>query len=355
MQCRLLLLSLLALAVSGCQTSRFYAQAISGQWEIVTQRRTFERVSAAPDSSPELIRQLGLIREMCAFAGRQLDLPAQGQFESYVDLRREFVVWNVHAAPEFSTTAKTWWYPVVGRLEYRGYFREKLARNLAKRLNEEGFDVYVGGVDAYSTLGWFNDPVLNTFVDLPEAELAELVFHELAHRRVFIPGDTDFNEAFATAVAREGVRRWLTFRNDAPALDRFQANRPAETAVIKLILAARKQLETLYTEDAARPVNELREAKAKVIEHLRANYHALRERLPHFPDYDAWMTAPINNAKLNTIDTYYQLVPSFEARLLTLNGNLTAFYENIASTRNLTQADRRRGLAQEPGTVVRLR
>ena len=348
-------LLLLVAGLTGCQTAGYYKQAIQGQYQVLKNRRLMSELIADPQTPASLKEQFQLILKLREFATTELKLPVNGHYQSYVDLHRRYVVWTVHAAPEFSLQPKTWWYPVVGSLKYRGYFSERDARHYAGTLTGKDFDVYVDGVEAYSTLGWFKDPVLNTFINHREPELAEIIFHELAHQREFVRGDTDFNEAFATAVAREGVRRWLTFRNDAPALDRFQANRPAETAVIKLILAARKQLETLYTEDAARPINELREAKAKVIEQLRANYHALRERLPHFPDYDAWMTAPINNAKLNTIDTYYQLVPSFEARLLTLNGNLTAFYENIASTRNLTQADRRRGLAQEPGTVVRLR
>lgn len=352
MFCRLFLLALLTLAFSGCQTARFYSQALGGQWEIVTQRRTFDRVKSDPRSSPELIRQLELIHELRSFAGHQLQLPAHGQFERYVDLHREFVVWNVHAAPEFAFTAKTWWYPVVGRLEYQGYFRRQLALDLGERLRADGFDVFIGGVDAYSTLGWFNDPVLNTFVDLPEADLADLLFHELAHRRVFIPGDTDFNEAFATAVAREGVRRWFTARGDAAALVRFQTNRQGEAAVIELILATHKDLGDLYARGASLSVAELRQAKAQLIDQLRGSYRSLRKRLPNYADYDTWMAAPINNAQFNTIDTYHQLVPAFEARLRALGGDLTAFYNDIASARRLTEAGRRQKLLQGTGAVA---
>jgi predicted aminopeptidase len=141
-------------------------------------------------------------------------------------LGRRYALWNVYAAPEFSLEAKSWWYPVVGRLKYRGYFSEARARRLAAQLAKKGYDVHVGGVAAYSTLGWFRDPVLNTFIDYDEADLAELIFHELTHQRVFIAGDTEFNEALATTVAEEGARRWLVSRHDRELVRAYQEGSP---------------------------------------------------------------------------------------------------------------------------------
>jgi predicted aminopeptidase len=343
---RLITLSLLLVLAGGCQTARFYQQAVSGQWEIMAKRKSIERVLAEPKTPEALRRQLELVRELCAFAETELQLPARGQFTRYADLERPFVVWNIYAAPAFSLEAKSWWYPLVGRLKYQGYFQHEEALAYARRLREEGFDVFVGGVTAYSTLGWFNDPVLNTFVHLPEDELADLIFHELAHQRLFIPGDTDFNEAFATAVARAGVRRWFEHRGDPRALAAYEANRQAEDAAIVLILATRDRLEQLYTSAVGLGAERLAERKAEVIADLRSRYRELREQHPGQHRHDAWINAPLNNAQLNTVDTYYQMVPGFEAKLQLLAGDLPSFYETIADLRRLSPDARRQRLAE---------
>ncbi len=343
---RLIALTLLLVLAGGCQTARFYRQAVSGQWEIMAKRKPIERLLAEPETPEPLRRQLQLVRELCAFAETELELPARGQFTRYADLERPFVVWNIYAAPAFSLEAKSWWYPLVGRLKYQGYFQREEALAYAGRLRDEGFDVFVGGVTAYSTLGWFNDPVLNTFVHLPEDELADLIFHELAHQRLFIPGDTDFNEAFATAVARAGVRRWFEHRGDPQALAAYEANRRAEDAAIALILATRDRLEELYASAVGFGAELLAERKAEVIADLRVRYRELREQNPGYQHHDEWINAPINNAQLNTVDTYYQMVPGFEAKLELLAGDLPGFYEDIAELRRLSPDARRRRLAE---------
>lgn len=337
---RLPLLVLLAHLAAGCQATRFYTQAAAGQWEILTKRRPIERMLADDTADPELKRQLRLVRELCAFAEEHLALPSRRQYTRYADLGRPFVVWNIHAAPEFSFEAKTWWYPLVGRLEYQGYFKKELAIDYANRLRASGLDVFVGGVDAYSTLGWFNDPVLNTFVHLPEAELADLIFHELAHRRLFFAGDTDFNEAFATMVAREGVRRWYESRSDDAGLARYLEHRRGEDAVISLILAAQQRLESLYSDVARSDVEILRAGKQQVIAELRTKYGGLREAVPGFSDYDDWMAAPINNAQLNTVSAYHELVPAFQRQLVAADNDLAEFYRRMEKLGKLDKEER---------------
>lgn len=349
---RLLLAALLAVATAGCQTARFYSQAVAGQWEIVAKRQPIEQILSAPEAPDDLKQQLQLVRDLCAFAERELDLPAKGQFTRYADLERPFVVWNIHAAPPTSLEAKSWWYPFVGRLEYQGYFKRELAVDYARRLRDQGLDVFAGGVTAYSTLGWFNDPVLNTFVALPESELADLIFHELAHQRVFVSGDTDFNEAFATAVAREGVQRWLESRGDAAATERYRHNRAAEDAVVALILSARDQLQALYAESREAGVADVTAPKASIIAELRKSYDTLKQRWPDFRDYDDWMAAPINNAQLNTVDTYYTLVPGFVARLAQLQGDLPAFYADTKAMRRISKVERRDRLTAAALAIV---
>jgi predicted aminopeptidase len=199
----------LAGMLSGCQTAAYYAQAARGQWQILAQREPVSKCLADPGRPADLKRQLELVLSLREFAGRELKLPPDGHYLSYVELGRDHVVWNVQAAPEFSLEERTWWYPVVGSLSYRGFFSESRARACGDALAARGLDVYVDGVDAYSTLGWFKDPVLSSFVRYPEVQLAAVIFHELAHQRLFVAGDADFNEAFATAVEQAGVRRWL--------------------------------------------------------------------------------------------------------------------------------------------------
>src|SRR5439155_27160335 len=177
---------------------------IGGQYALLTHQQSIEKLASAPATPSPLKEKLRLVQDLRVFAKQELRLPVDGHYRKYVDVHRAFVVWNVEAAPEFSLEPKSWWYPFVGRLEYRGYFSEGSARRYGSRLEKKGNDVHVGGVEAYSTLGSFADPVLNTFILDAEGDLAELIFHELAHDRVFARGDTNFNEAFATSVGQEG-------------------------------------------------------------------------------------------------------------------------------------------------------
>jgi predicted aminopeptidase len=268
-----------------------------------------------------------------------------------VDLHRPFVVWSVEAAPEFSLEPKAWWYPFVGSLEYRGYFSEQSARDYAARLQHKGYDVYVGGVEAYSTLGWFKDPVLNTFISNPESDLAETLFHELGHQRVFASGDTDFNEAFATTVGQEGARRWLRAQGDQSACEKYLAQLRRTQQFANLIMTTRERLETLYaderTEDGkvkaakkerALPPEQLREQKQHLLNRLQQEYAQLKAQWGGNTEYDAWFAGPVNNAQLNSVAAYCDLVPGFERLLEQNGGDLEKFYE---------AADR---LAKEPKT-----
>src|SRR5438132_1661342 len=188
-------LLLVVAAVCGCQTVSFYKQAIAGQYELFAHQQSIEKLTAAPATPSPLKEKLRFVQDLRVFAKQELMLPVDGHYRKYVDVHRPYVVWNVEAAPEFSLEPKSWWYPLVGRLDYRGYFSKKAAQKYADWLRHKDYDVYLGGVEAYSTLGWFKDPLLNTFIYDGEPELAELLFHELAHKRVFANGDTDFNEA----------------------------------------------------------------------------------------------------------------------------------------------------------------
>jgi predicted aminopeptidase len=333
-------LLLAVLAMSGCQTLSFYGQAIKGQYGIVAHQQRIEKLLADSQTPAPLRAKLELVQSLRAFAEKDLKLPVDGHYQKYVDLHRPFVVWTVEAAPEFSLEPKGWWYPFVGSLEYRGYFSERSARNYAARLQKKDYDVYVGGVTAYSTLGWFKDPVLNTFVFDPEPDLAETIFHELGHQRVFASGDTDFNEAFATTVGQEGARRWLRAKGDRAALEKYLAELQRTRQFAHLLMRTRGRLETLYgdtrTEEGklkaakkprAMPPEQLRREKQDLMGRLQQEYTQLKSQWGGDTEYDEWFAHPVNNAQLNSVAAYYDLVPGFERLLQQNGGDLGKFYE----------------------------
>ncbi len=346
-------LLLALLAMSGCQTLTYYGQAIKGQYHVVSQEQKITKLLANPQTPAPLKARLELIEDLRAFAAKDLQLPVDAQYQKYADIHRPFVVWNVEAAPEFSLEAKTWWYPFVGRLDYHGYFAKQAAEKYAASLRKKGYDVYVGGVTAYSTLGWFKDPVLNTFLFDPEPDLAETIFHELGHQRVFAKGDTDFNEAFATTVGEEGARRWLRAKGDPAALKAYLAELRRTAQFARLIANTREQLETLYGDERtesgkikatkqkqAVPREELRQQKQAVFDRLRQSYEELKAQWGGNTDYDAWFAGPLNNAQLNSVATYYDLVPGFKQLLALNGGDLGKFYEAADKLAHEPKAER---------------
>ncbi|HWN94431.1 MAG TPA: aminopeptidase [Methylomirabilota bacterium] len=348
----MLLIGALAVFVSGCGTLGYYQQAVSGQYEILARREPISEVIASPNTPPALREKLRLVLDLRQFAERELHLKTEGHYARYADLGRRYVVWNVYAAPEFSVEPKKWWYPVVGSLKYRGFFSENDARTYGKSLANEGYDVYVGGVDAYSTLGWFKDPVLNTFINHEPHDLAEILFHELAHQRVFAKGDTDFNEAFATAVGEEGVRRWLQSNGDAKARADYEAELRRKDQFVEIVMNAREEIKRVYGAESSHGpramqtvgsetlVNTKRAAKAEVIAKLRADYEQLKASWGGYTGYDNWFKRPINNARLNTIATYYLLVPAFKQLLAGSSGDLQEFYAHSEALATLTKEKR---------------
>ena len=341
--------ALLVLIVSGCQTASYYQQAITGQLQILSQRRPLGSLIADTNTPATLRKKLELVLRLRAFAERELKLPVDGHYERYVDVHRRFVVWDVQAAPEFSLRPKKWWYPIVGRLSYRGYFSEAMAQRYAAKLEKQGLDVYVGGVEAYSTLGWFKDPVLNTFINNDEADLAETLFHELAHQKLFFAGDTEFDEAFATAVAEEGTRRWLANAMNTSALENYEEGRKRHEQFVRLVMEARAQLKKAYGEEdkesrphsAALPTDsEKRRRKQDVLAKLHRDYEALKTQWAGKSEYDGWFAKPINNARLNTIATYYDLVSGFQRLLESNGGELEKFYREVQALKKIPKETR---------------
>ena len=333
-------------ALASCGTVRFYSQAVRGQSQIWWRSKPIPEVLANSKTTPALHTKLQLVQELRSFAKDQLHLPADKSFHHYADLGRDYVVWVVYAAPEFSVEAKAWWYPIVGSLKYRGFFDEKSAKQTAESLKRQGYDVLVGGVEAYSTLGWFADPVLNTFLRRDEADLAELIFHELTHIKLFIPGDTDFNEALATAVGQEGTRRWLASHGKSAMLSEYSNGLSKDYEIIHLLQRKQDELRKLYASNRHLPEADQRTAKQAAMAHLKDEYQTIRRRWQGDSRYDRFFKLPMNNARLSSLSTYHDLVPAFERLLANCDGDLDVFFQKVSSYKDMTMEKRRAELKQ---------
>jgi len=340
-----LLCLVMVVCFSGCQEISFYRQAIGGECQILAHQKSIRDLMADPTTPPKLKTKFEQIMKIRQFASDELKLPADGAYLKYTDLHRPYVVWNVNVAPALSLEPKTWWFPVVGEASYRGYFSDAGAHRYAARWEKKGWDVYVDGVDAYSTLGWFRDPLMNTFIYEPEADLAELIFHELAHRRLFVNGDTDFNEAFATEVAAEGIRRWFALSSNPQAYDKHLVNQAHEKQFVQLVMDTRQELEAVYGDERLTEADKLHR-KEEIITKLRARYAAVKQTWGGESDYDHWFAEPINNAKLNTVSAYYELRPAFQALLRAKGGDLEEFYGAVAALGKLPLEKRHEALRE---------
>jgi len=329
---------LCVLALWGCESVNYYGQAINGQYRILQDRQPIADIIADPNTPEALAKRLKLILSVREFAGSELQLPVGKHYLSYVELDRPVVAWNVFAAPELSLEPKTWCYPIAGCAAYRGYFNLQDARQYSQKLKTQGYDVYVGGVTAYSTLGWFDDPVFSTFSNLSDAQTAALIFHELAHQILFVPGDTVFNESFATAVEQEGLRRWQIIFKDAFIYDAYLRTRQRYEAFVQLIMKYRHRLEVLYAGEF--PLEEKRDAKGQILSDLSAEYQQLKNTRPDLAVYANWFNYPINNAQIISITTYNDFVPAFIKLLLQHDRNLQEFYDACQSLAQKEKSER---------------
>jgi len=314
---RLVLVALAISALPGCGTT-YIAQAAMGEWHVMRARRPIDDV-VLDKSTPDSVREeLFRVREAREFASSVLKLPDNRSYRTYADVHRAYVVWNVVATPEFSVAPLRWCFPVAGCVAYRGYFSEHKAREFAAGLSRKGYDVAAGGVPAYSTLGKFADPVLSTMLGYGANELAATIFHELAHQLLYVKNDTEFNEAFATTVEEEGLRRWLEQRGAPGELAAYHRQREREREFIELFSQARDKLADLYA--SGESPAQMRPKKHAILKQLGVDLGALERRLRvRSPVYDEWIAKGLNNAELTSLATYYDCMPGFE-RLLAEQG-----------------------------------
>jgi predicted aminopeptidase len=325
---------LLCCALGGC----YLMQSAAGQLQLMRKRQPIGKVVAAPSTPPKLRAQLEEVASIREFATKELALPDNGSYRSYADVGRAYVVWNVVAVPEFSVDPKEWCYPIVGCVSYRGYFVEERAVKFAAEQRKRGLDVAVGGTAAYSTLGHFDDPILNTMVGWDDVELAAIVFHELTHQLLYVANDASFNEALATTVEEEGVKRWLEAQGRDKDLAQHRLEQQHYLQVIELLGATRDQLRVIYA--SGEPVDDMRNDKRQAFADLRSKFAVLREGWGGHAPYEWWFEHDINNAHLATVATYFVCVPGFERELRAVGGDLPAFYRRVRQLAKMPQKAR---------------
>ena len=344
------LASLIFIALlSACADTRYYLQSVGGHLQMLQAAQPIEQWLADERVAPALKQRLQLAGRIRRFAVSELQLPDNASYHRYADLQRRAVVWNVVAAPEFSLTLKTWCFPVTGCVGYRGYFNEAEAREQAQALKNEGLEVSVYGVPAYSTLGWLNwlggDPLLNTFIHYPEGELARMIFHELAHQVLYVKDDTVFNESFATAVERLGGERWLAQHGSQAAKKEYAAFDARRRQFKALLLATRIRLAGIYKpNDPLAPVDHAQAAmKSIAMQDFRSDYDRLKTSWGGYTGYDAWV-AGANNAAFGAQAAYDEAVPGFEALFAREGGDWQRFYDAVKARAEMPTHERAQAL-----------
>jgi len=331
------MLLILCVPLAGC----YYMQAASGQWEVLRKRQPIDEVISDPETSPELVARLRLLDEARDFSVQALELPDNKSYRTYTHLDRDYVVWNVFAAPEFSLVPKTWCYPVAGCVSYRGYFSKGNATKEAEGLKTDGLDVAVGGVAAYSTLGKFNDPVLSTMMRWDDIDLIAVLFHELAHQLVYVKDDSAFNESFATAVEEIGVRLWLESRGNEAMMADYVAGRELQQSLMLLVVKAREALEPVYESDL--DIEQKRVLKREHLDTLAESVAAELKR--NGREASGWLSGELNNARLISTTLYEGKLPAFRALYSRCEENLDCFYREANSLAELNASDREQALS----------
>jgi predicted aminopeptidase len=326
----------MATVLSACADLRYYAHVTHGESALLLQRRSVQKVIADPATDPKLAARLQLSQQARKFASAQLHLPDNRSYTYYVELHRPYVVWNVFATPRFSVDAVLQCFPIAGCVAYRGWFNEDKAVQSARKLKAQGNDVYVGGVPAYSTLGWFADPILSSMMRWDDDDLVSTIFHELAHQLIYVKGDTAFNESYAMFVQNQGLKEWHRSRGEPEGDDHGQA---MDDGFTQLVLDLRDRLKKLYASGASS--TDMAAGKAREIEHFREQYAAWRDKnWPGDHRYDGWVASPINNATLLPFGLYDQWLPSFAVLFKQANGQWSDFYARVRALAKESKTER---------------
>lgn len=326
-------------------------QAISGQWKLMHARQDIQSILDNPATNPTLSEQLQLADQIKAFAQNTLDLPANGSYSSYVEIEGDALVWNVVATEEFSLQAKKWCFPVAGCVPYRGFFKQEKARQSAESFRHKGMDVYVSPSAAYSSLGWFSDPLLSTMLSGTDVRLAAYLFHELAHQRLYIKGDGLFNEGYASFVEETGLKQWLEANQRQDDLEQWKHIQDVNTEFNSLIMETRHELSGLYRSDT--PESGMREPKQEILRSFLDSLEKLREaKWQGKRYYQSWFEEPLNNARLALYDTYEGSHCAFQQLWLESDEDPREFHRLAEEKSRLEKAERQDWLKQSCPTIA---
>ena len=329
---------LLLVCVSGCSTIDYYHQSISGHFKLISKRERIVDIVNDSTRDEKLITQLHLVEELRSFASDRLKLPDNASYRSYIQLDKPYVTWNVFAAPAFSSALQQWCFLVVGCVPYRGYFDKAEANSYAEQLSAQGLDVYVAGVPAYSTLGWFNDPLLSSMLDRGEIVTAAYIFHELAHQQFYLKGDGAFNEAFATAVEEIGVLEWLQQQGRGQDVQRYDNWLLQKSIFYEFVKSSRDEFEALYLQKY--DIEKMQAEKEILISEMRRKFANLSSENNQIARYSKWMAGPLNNAQLGAISLYRELVPAFRRIFSLCENDLDKFYGYVEIIAKLPEEQR---------------
>ena len=322
----------------------YYAHVMNGHMDLMSHREPIDELLNGQGLDAKLEQKLKLVLRLRQFAVAELQLPDNDSYKTFVKLDRQYPVWNVIAAPRYSVRAKQWCFLFTGCISYRGYFNKADAEALASELKEQDYDVYVAGVPAYSTIGWFDDPLLSSMLYEDEARLAGILFHELAHQKIYIDDDSSFNESFATAVELEGVRRWLHQQGDADRIKTYRQQKQRQEQFQKLLAQTHAALQQAYADEQDQ--ERLEQLKQLHIAQLRQAYAVLKKQWGGYAAYDNWMQQDLNNAHFALVATYHELVPAFEKILAQQGHDLERFYAEVEKIGAESKIKRGQRLAQ---------
>jgi len=335
----------LILFLSACSGPGYYVQAISGQWKLMHARQDIQSLLDDPETSSELSNQLKTVDEIKAFAEGILDLPTNGNYSSYVEINADAVVWNVVATDEFSLAAKNWCFPVAGCVPYRGFFKQEKAESSAARLRKKAMDVFVSPAIAYSTLGWFSDPLLSTMLTGSDIRLSAYLFHELAHLRLYIKDDADFNEGYASFVEHAGIQAWLESTRQQDKLLQWQQLQNAEQDFSSLVQKVRGELARLYRSTDTEA--EKRKQKARVLRTFELSHAQLiNEKWNGQQYYAGWFESPVNNARLALYNAYAGNQCAFQVLFKQAEGDMGKFHQLAEQKSRLEKKKRKEWLTQ---------
>jgi predicted aminopeptidase len=330
------------LLLCGCADFGYYWHSASGHLALMNQRVDLDEMLTDDKIDTRLRQRLQRLREIRRYSVEHLGLPDNGSYDSYVQLDEPWVVQNLFAAAEFSTQLEQWCYPFIGCASYRGYYDDRRLQAYVDRLESRGLEVYVAGVPAYSTLGWFDDPVLSSFIDWPEHRLAGLIFHELTHQRIYVDDDTTFNESLASAVQQAGTELWLKSNNQQEALREMSRWLAYSEEVIELIVSTREGLTELYAGDLKD--EEKRAQKARRFDAVRAEHAGIAARHDIAGGFGSWFAGELNNAKIGSVAAYNSRLPAFMHMLDAHDRDFPAFFDYVEKLADLERETRDRCL-----------